>query len=301
MVQPDYVTKTATSSDGTRIQYQTIGHQGPWVIAASSLQAGTNAWKYVASYFADQVRLLTWNYRGLRSDEPCDPPCHYQVSLATHSADLVSILQAENATGGVWMGWGFGAQVVLHALSQQQHLQERTAYPDQIVLIAPCFGERSVITSKARRLLPYVVSALEVWPSPAQRIANRVAGWPETGPWLKRLRLVADGMDEDSISETMGHLQNLNVLAYLHAIGERAENRMDPILPTVDRPTLVIIGDRDLVTPRSVAEPLTRQIPGVESFVVRSATHFALLEFPELINLRVEKFLREQGGLMSYT
>jgi pimeloyl-ACP methyl ester carboxylesterase len=64
---------------------------------------------------------------------------------------------------------------------------------------------------------------------------------------------------------------------------------------------LVIVGERDLVTPRPIAEPLARQIPGVELFVVRGATHFVLLEFPELVNLRVEKFLREQGADLSHT
>jgi pimeloyl-ACP methyl ester carboxylesterase len=58
---------------------------------------------------------------------------------------------------------------------------------------------------------------------------------------------------------------------------------------------LVITGDRDPFTPRQLSQQMARRIPGGEILVVRGATHYAMIEYPELVNLRIEKFFREHG------
>ena len=128
---------------------------------------------------------------------------------------------AENTEGGLWIGWSFGAQVLVE-MFHQTHVR-----PSQLVLINPCYGRR---------------------------------------PDAPRACFV-------SSRTSSAHARC-----------------------AIDVPTLVILGDKDSVTPRVSAEPLAKQIPHVEVFVVRQGTHFVLLEFPELINLRIEKFLREQVG-----
>jgi pimeloyl-ACP methyl ester carboxylesterase len=40
-----------------------------------------------------------------------------------------------------------------------------------------------------------------------------------------------------------------------------------------------------------------RDVPAAELLVVPGGTHYVAVEFPELVNLRVEKFLRERGYL----
>ena len=66
-------------------------------------------------------------------------------------------------------------------------------------------------------------------------------------------------------------------------------------LPEVDVPTLVVVGDRDLFTPRKAAEKIVRKVPGAELMVVPGGTHYVAVEYPELINLRLEKFFLERG------
>jgi anthranilate/para-aminobenzoate synthase component II len=43
------------------------------------------------------------------------------------------------------------------------------------------------------------------------------------------------------------------------------------------------------------AERMARRTRGSEIMVLPGATHYAALEYPEMINLRLEKFFRERG------
>jgi pimeloyl-ACP methyl ester carboxylesterase len=67
------------------------------------------------------------------------------------------------------------------------------------------------------------------------------------------------------------------------------------LLPFVDVPALIIAGSRDFFTPRSAAERMARRIRGAEIMLIPGATHYAALEYPEMVNLRLEKFWRERG------
>ncbi len=282
-------TKRTRSFDGTEIEYQVAGTHGPWVVLVNGLGARTTAWRHQIAYLGDQFRFLAWDYRGLHLDEDAQEPSAAPVPIDAHAADMAAILAAENVQGGVWMGWSFGAQVLMEALHKHD------VHPDQLVLINPCYGRRSADMSRLRRFLPQAMWTLESAPELLAGLVQRAASWPETASWLKRLGFVASAIDLDALADVVRHFRSLHAPAYFQALRAASTHRIDGMLGSIDVPTLVIVGERDLVTPRPIAEPLARQIPGVELFVVRGATHFVLLEFPELVNLRVEKFLREQG------
>ncbi len=67
------------------------------------------------------------------------------------------------------------------------------------------------------------------------------------------------------------------------------------VLHTIDVPSLLIAGDRDRFTPRSAMERMSQSIPGAEFMAVSGGTHYLAVEYPERVNLRVEKFFRERG------
>jgi pimeloyl-ACP methyl ester carboxylesterase len=67
------------------------------------------------------------------------------------------------------------------------------------------------------------------------------------------------------------------------------------LLPMLDVPVLIVAGSRDVFTPRSAAERMARRTRGSEVMIIPGATHYAPLEYPEMVNLRLEKFFRERG------
>ena len=289
MPAPDLVTKRTQSFDGTEIVYQVAGDRGPWMVLVNGLGASVTAWRHQVAYLGDHVRFLAWDYRGLYQSETDDPPPVPGPPVEVHAQDMAAILQAEGVQGGVWMGWSIGAQVMLEAL------RKHDVHPELLVLVNPCYGRRPNDVSRLRRLVPHALWSLEKMPERVERLLQRTASWPETVSWLKRIGFVAPAIDEEALADVVRHFRSVHVPAYLDAIRASSTHRIDGMLGGIDVPTLAIIGEKDVVTPRPIAEPMARQIPSVELFVIRGATHFALLEFPELINLRVEKFLREHG------
>ena len=113
--------------------------------------------------------------------------------------------------------------------------------------------------------------------------------------WMKRLGIVGSTLDEELFREIAIDFGNVDLDLYLRILSCLGDHDAAHVLDNIHVPTLVITGDRDFFTPRQLAQQMARRIPGGEILVVRGATHYAAIEYPELVNLRIEKFLREHG------
>jgi pimeloyl-ACP methyl ester carboxylesterase len=64
-------------------------------------------------------------------------------------------------------------------------------------------------------------------------------------------------------------------------------------LHTVQVPTLIIAGDQDRLIPVEQQELLHQLIPNSQLELIRHGSHCPQMDLPDLINLRVEKFLAQ--------
>lgn len=64
------------------------------------------------------------------------------------------------------------------------------------------------------------------------------------------------------------------------------------MLPTIDVPTLVVVGEEDAISTRDEMQGIAAAIPGAEFAPVRDAGHMAPLEQPGTVNRAIESFLR---------
>jgi 3-oxoadipate enol-lactonase len=78
-------------------------------------------------------------------------------------------------------------------------------------------------------------------------------------------------------------------IASLNASDSRAR------LEEIRVPTLVVVGDEDIITPPSESKILANSIPGSQLHVVRGAGHFPMLEQPFTFNCLLGEFLVRQG------
>jgi len=102
-------------------------------------------------------------------------------------------------------------------------------------------------------------------------------------------------LDEDIFRDLAKEFATLDVRSYMTIFKSLGEHNAKDVLAKISVPVLVISGDRDPFTPKKVAEKMARKIPGAEICVIPGGTHYAPVEYPELVNLRVEKFFREKG------
>jgi len=63
------------------------------------------------------------------------------------------------------------------------------------------------------------------------------------------------------------------------------------LLASIRVPTLVVVGDEDVVTPRANADELREKIPGAEFVPIANAGHLSNLEAPDAFNAALTRFL----------
>jgi len=76
--------------------------------------------------------------------------------------------------------------------------------------------------------------------------------------------------------------------------GYRADHDLTDFLPEIRVPVLVFAGEKDLFTPLHRSLEMVALLPDCELFVVAEGSHAAIVEHPETINLRIERFFAER-------
>ena len=64
-----------------------------------------------------------------------------------------------------------------------------------------------------------------------------------------------------------------------------------PRLASIDKPTLVVVGEQDPSTPVAAARAIAERIPGSVLHIVPDASHMAPLEKPSVVNDILQGFL----------
>jgi pimeloyl-ACP methyl ester carboxylesterase len=64
----------------------------------------------------------------------------------------------------------------------------------------------------------------------------------------------------------------------------------DSVAASIIKPTLIMSGEKDFVTPQKFQRALHARVSGSEFVVIPYGSHCCQLDFPEYVNLRLEKF-----------
>ena len=147
----------------------------------------------------------------------------------------------------------------------------------------------------AGRLVPPTLHVAERFHRPVGAAMRALAAQPEFVSLMKRFGMMADTVDEAEFSDIAVAFAGLDVEVFLRTLRALGEHDASRILPSIEVPVLVVAGDRDRMTPRGLSQQMVRKIPRAEILVVRGGTHYTAVEFPELVALRIGRFLRDHG------
>jgi pimeloyl-ACP methyl ester carboxylesterase len=283
--------RAVTAPDGTRITYYATRSPypgAPVVVLANGLGGQHITWSAQIEHLRGRYRFLTWDYRGLFASArpPEGTPASY--AIPRHAEDLLAILDAEGETSAALVGWSMGVQVVLEAFRKAR------ARARCIVLLNGTSGRPLDTVSPLpgmKSVLPSLVELVGRAHAIASQVTRRAADVPEALAWLKRMGVMSETLDDEVFAELVQGFSALDMEAYFHNLRALGDHDASDVLGTIDVPTLVVSGDRDGMTPPSLAKEMARQIPGAELYVVRGGTHYTAVEYPELVSLRLEKFL----------
>ncbi len=81
---------------------------------------------------------------------------------------------------------------------------------------------------------------------------------------------------------------------FFHLLDEMKKHDIITNLQAIKTPALVITGDRDNVVPSALQGILLDNLPQAELYIVRNGSHVPQMDFPDMINERINFFFRCQ-------
>ncbi len=262
------------------------------MLLSNGFMGSWQAWRHLRAFLADRFRMISWDYRGLyKSDVPADPS---HIRVADHATDASLLLRSESAVPAILVGWSMGVQVNLEIYRLDP------AAVRAMVIICGTYGrpfETAFNWKGTGTIFPIAARTLASRPGGVSWFLRRLAA----APWLlmlaRRAGAIGPSLDEALFLTLAREFGDQDVRTSTSVYGALGVHDAMDVLTTLKVPVLVIAGEADPFTPRRVAERMVRRIPCAELTMVPGGTHFVPLEHPELVNLRIEKFLCDHGLL----
>lgn len=280
--------KRITSFDGTEIAYHSVG-QGPVILLGNGLGGSWRAWTHQIGYFVDRFRFVSWDYRGLyRSGPPRD---RQAIRVEHHARDGLAVLDDAGIDRAIVFGWSMGVQVGLELY------RSRPDAFDAMVLFngVPSNPYSSVLNApRLGAVMPGVLGVFRRMPTITQKVTEAVVTFPYATAVAKTTGLASKTLDDEVFTHVAESFKGLDMNLYLHILQVLGEHDGRPVLDAIEVPTLVVAGARDIMTPVSVARNMAERVRDAELMVVPGGTHYVVVEYPELVNLRLERFFEER-------
>ena len=281
---------TFVTSDGTQLAYQERpGDDAPTYLLANGLGGSYKAWAPFAEYLEGQHRLLTWDYRGLyRSEVPSDLAT---LSVERQCQDMAELLDHMGVDQVVLFGWSMGVQM---------NFEFCRSHPERVLGIVVINGvpgrpfETAVTVEIARRLLPFIVRGLKYSGPVLTPVMGGLASKWISMKATQLLGLLGPTACFRHWEELAGDFANLDLHVYFETMRLLGLHDASDVLPGIQVPVMIIAGAKDILTPARASRAMASEIPEAELMMVRGGTHYTPVEFPELLALRVDKYLRER-------
>jgi 3-oxoadipate enol-lactonase len=260
-----------SATDGTRIHYEVTGKPGATpVLMIQGLGASKNAWNLQRIAMATRFRIISFDNRGAgRSDKPTVP-----FTLEQMAEDAIAVLDAAGVETAHVVGASMGGVI------------------SQIVAVKYPQRVRSLtLVCTACRNHPWRQELLQSWAKTAAEkgmieVGKEAAQWVMSPRSFRRLV---------PAFTWMGPLAALrprhSFVSQIDAILNTREDLVDQ-LSTITAPTMVIVGNQDILTPRGDSEEIAERIPNAELVVISGAAHGLMMEHSSTFNKILIEFLQ---------
>lgn len=262
----------ATTSDGVRIHYEATGFKkNPPVVLVQGLGAEKNSWNLQRAALALRWRTIALDNRGAgRSDKP-----EGMYDLEQMADDVIAVLDHAGIESAHVVGLSMGG-----AISQIVALK----YPNRVRSLT--------LVATACRNHEWREELLASWAETAANdgmtsLGKEAARWM-IGPRSFRRLVPALGW--------LGPLQLFNpagaFVSQVRAILRTPGAELHDELTNITCPTLVVVGNQDILTPRGDAEEIASLIPTAELVVISGGAHGLIIEHATTFNRILLDFLR---------
>jgi pimeloyl-ACP methyl ester carboxylesterase len=277
-----------SSFDNTELFVNRVG-SGPPVVLCDGIGCDGFILHYLRPKLQDRYTLVTWHYRGHgRSAAPADPNA---VGIPELRQDLTCVLDALGIEHAVLLGFSMGVQL---------SLDFAVRHPERVAGLVPMCGsygqplETFHDTQLVSTLFPFGRELVLRNPEIAQRAWSALWRSEFAYQWGTHFEVEGRLIRREAFQPYFDHLAGMDVTLFFRMLDKVRHHSVAPDLHRITAPTLIVAGERDTFTPLWLSRRMQRLIPGAEILEVPFGTHIAPLEMPELVCLRVCKFLDQR-------
>ncbi|MCP4679729.1 MAG: alpha/beta hydrolase [Deltaproteobacteria bacterium] len=276
------------ASDGTNLFYKSSGLGSRSLILCDGLACDGHIWKYLFPKLEQEFSVLHWHYPGHgRSGEP---PRFSDLSPSRLGDDMASVARSASVTRATIVGHSMGVQVALETWRRHPDLVQALILvcgsPGNIIHNfheGPILGLVVPILNVVGRFLPNLLAS--TW----QRMPAHSLAWLA----MHTSEINSRHLGHSDLAPYFRGLSRVDFRLALKMLESSGRHDATPYLKKIDVPVLIIAGGDDRFTPASRSKMMAGNISGSEMLMVEGGTHALPLEQPDIVVLRMKKFLAQ--------
>jgi pimeloyl-ACP methyl ester carboxylesterase len=276
-------------SDGAPIRYTRRGGDGLPVVLASGWSCSDAYWAEILPGLERTGHtVLLPDTRGHGESGLPRPPGRQardltveDMSVERMARDLVEVCRAEGIERAVFAGHSMGVQTIFEVYREA---------PDLVAGLVPIAGPyenplKSFYGQSFWEML-FPIGKIAVGFVPTALVAAwwRIGNRPDLG--LKAAQLIGAAgpkVTKEGLAPYITHLSTRDIHVLFRGIEAMRRHSAADLLPSVDKPVVIVAGGRDRFTPPELAHHMHEVIPGSQLILIEEATHCLPIEEPDVV------------------
>ena len=233
---------------------------GDVIVLSNGIMMSTASWGFQTTALAKHFRVLLYDCRGMwQSDHPEGP-----YSMELHADDLAGLLDALNIEQAHIAGISYGSEVSLVFALR---------YPEKTKSLIVIDGVSEVPLMLKLQSRPWKIAGER---NDAELLYDTSIFLNFGEDYLKR--------NEQFLSLSREAFSKLNLSSFIKLMDSFTAYNITDQLGHIKSPTLIIVGEEDLIKGPKMAQIMVDRIPHAEYVVVPGAGHALCLDKPEPLN-----------------
>lgn len=274
------------SPDGTLIAGRKTG-DGPGIplLVANAVGANLAVWESTIAELSEERPVITWDLRGtFESGLPATG-----VTASDHTMDALAVIKEFGIERFHLAAWSSGGRVALQIAGD---------HPERVVSLSMiCAGYGHSLGALTRlefaAVLPRLASIARVASGPIHGVLRNLVARPEVAGLVRQSGLIGGSADTGAFVEYLKGLASIDPRLLFQTYHAVSGDAAPTLLREVIAPTLVIAGESDQFTSKTVTTEMLAKIPDARLEVYEDSTHYLPLEHPGKLAYDLGRFFKE--------